>query len=77
MAIRDPRKTEHATMSWADPVMSTALAALAERTATAARTFVTAPSRWNPQEVWLTRLNRRHFDRPRSRESFPYGESLR
>lgn len=64
-------------MSWADPVIATALAVLAERTATAARTFVTAPSRWNPQEVWLTRVNRRQVDRSRFRASLPYGDSLR
>jgi len=33
----NPRRTERTTMSWADPVIATALAALAERTATAAR----------------------------------------
>jgi hypothetical protein len=76
-AIRDAGRTEYAPMSWADPVIATALAALAERTATAARTFVAAPSRWNPQEVWLTRVNRRQADRPRSRVSLPNGESLR
>jgi hypothetical protein len=76
-AIRDAGRTERTTMSWADPVIATALAVLAERTATAARTFVAGPSRWNPQDVWLTRVNLRQFDRPRSRDSLPYGESLR
>jgi hypothetical protein len=77
VAIRDARRTERTTMSWADPVIATALAALAERTATAARTFVTAPSRWNRQEVWLTRVNPRQVDRPQSRASLPHGGSLR
>ena len=43
-------------MSWADPVIATALAVLAERTATTARIFVAAPSGWNSQDVWLTRV---------------------
>lgn len=64
-------------MSWADPVIATALAVLAERTATAARTFVTAPSRWNRQDVWLTRVKLRRFDAPRPRDSLSYGETLR
>jgi hypothetical protein len=77
VAILDAVRTERTTMSWADPVIATALAVLAERTATAARTFVTAPSRWNPQDAWLTRVNRRQLERPRLRDSLPYGESLR
>ena len=76
-AIRDADRTERTTMSWADPVIATAFAVLAERTATAARTFVTRPSRWNPQDVWLTRVNLRKLDPPRLRDSLPYGESLR
>jgi len=43
-------------MSWADPVIATALAVLAERTATTARIFVAAPSTWNPRDVWLARV---------------------
>ena len=43
-------------MSWADPVIATALAALAERTATSARLCVTMPSSWNPHDVWLARV---------------------
>lgn len=64
-------------MSWADPVIATALAVLAERTVTAARTFGTAPSRWNRQDVWLTRVKLRQFGCTRSRDSLPYGESPR
>ena len=64
-------------MSWADPVIATALAVLAERTVTAARTFGTAPSRWNRQDVWLTRVNLRRFDAPRPRDSLSYGKALR
>ena len=56
VAIRDAGRTERTTMSWADPVIATALAVLAERTATAARTFVTAPSAWSRYDVWLTRV---------------------
>ena len=43
-------------MSWADSVKATALAALAERTATAAPVAVDAPWTWNPHDVWLTRI---------------------
>jgi hypothetical protein len=43
-------------MSWADKVMETALAALAERTASAGRIPADAPWSWNPRDVWLTRL---------------------
>ena len=64
-------------MSWLDPVIATALAVLAERTATAARTFGTAPSRWNRQDVWLTRVNVRQFGPPRLGDSLPYGKTLR
>ena len=46
-------------MSWADPVIATALAVLAERAATTAQIFVAAPSGWNSQDVWLTRVKRR------------------
>lgn len=77
LAIRDAVRTERTPMSWADPVIATALAVLAERTATAARTFVTPPSRWNRHDVWLTRVNLRQFDRPRLRESLTYGRTLR
>ena len=76
VAIRDAGRTERTTMSWADPVIATALAVLAERTATAARTFVTGPSRWNPQDVWLTRVNLRKLDPPRFRDSIPYRKTL-
>jgi ABC-type transporter Mla maintaining outer membrane lipid asymmetry permease subunit MlaE len=43
-------------MSWADTVIATALAALAERTATAGRLFVTTTWSGNPHDVWLTRV---------------------
>lgn len=42
-------------MSWADPVIAKALAVVAERTATAARTFAAAPSGWSRCDAWLTR----------------------
>jgi len=42
-------------MSWADKVKTTALAALADRTATARPIFVETPWSWNPHDVWLTR----------------------
>ena len=45
-------------MSWADSVKATALAALAERTATASSVAVNAPWTWNPHDVWLTRVQR-------------------
>ena len=77
MAIRDAGRTERTPMSWADPVIATALAVLAERTATAARTFGTAPSGWSRCDFWLTRVNLRQFDPPRLRESLPYGKPLR
>ena len=64
-------------MSWADPVIATAFAVLAERTATAARTFVTSPSRWSPQDVWLRRVKPRQMTRPRLRDSLPDRKSLR
>jgi hypothetical protein len=54
-------------MSWADKVKATALAALAERTATAARFSVDTPWSWNPHEVWLTRV--RQPRRPTARSS--------
>jgi len=43
-------------MSWADTVKATALAALAERTATAGRISVDTPWSGNPHDVWLTRV---------------------
>ena len=64
-------------MSWADPVIATALAVLAERTATAARTFGTAPSGWNRSDVWMTRVKLREFDPSRLRDSRPYGKTPR
>ena len=45
-------------MSWADSVKATALAALAEGTATASSIAVNAPWTWNPHDVWLTRVQR-------------------
>jgi len=77
VAIRDAGRTERTTMSWADPVIATALAVLAERTVTAARTFGTAPSRWNRQDVWLTRVKLRQLDAPRPRDSLAYGRTPR
>jgi len=44
-------------MSWADFVVATALAALAERSATAARISIDTPWSWNPHDVWLTRAS--------------------
>jgi hypothetical protein len=43
-------------MNWADSVKATALAALAERTATAGRVAIDTPWSWNPHDVWLTRV---------------------
>lgn len=77
VAIRDAGRTERTKMSWADPVIATALAVLAERTASAARTFGTAPSGWNRNDVWLKRVNPRQFDPSRLRDSFPHGKTLR
>jgi hypothetical protein len=45
-------------MNWADKVMETALAALAERTASAGRLFATTPWSADPQPAWLTRIER-------------------
>jgi hypothetical protein len=42
-------------MSWADTVKATALAALAERSATDDRGFGGARWNWNSPDVWLTR----------------------
>ena len=42
-------------MNWVDTVKSTALAALAGRTATAGRVSVDLPWSWNPHDVWLAR----------------------
>lgn len=64
-------------MSWADPVIATALAALAERTATAARTFGSTSSGWNRSDVWLKRVNLRQLDPSRLRGSLPYGKTPR
>jgi len=47
-------------MSWADKVIETALAALAERTATTGRIPADAPWNWNPHDVWLTRAKQPH-----------------
>lgn len=77
VAIRDAVRTERTTMSWADPVIATALAVVAERTATAARTFVTAPSGWSRCDFWLTRVDLRRYEPPRPRDSLPDGKSLR
>ena len=74
-------------MSWADPVIATALAVLAERTATTARIFVAAPSGWNSQDVWLTRVHpsraltvhrslRGASTLPRLSTSLPQGKAL-
>jgi len=43
-------------MSWADKVKATALAALAERTATAAPISADTPWNWKAHEAWLTRV---------------------
>jgi hypothetical protein len=42
-------------MNWADTLKATALAVLAESTATAARIAVDVPWSWNPHDVWLAR----------------------
>jgi hypothetical protein len=55
--IRDAGKAQVTPMSWADTVRATALAALAGRTTTAARTAVDTPWTWNPHDVWLTRAS--------------------
>jgi hypothetical protein len=46
-------------MSWNDAVKAAALAAQAERTATAARIVADAPWSWNPHDVWLSRVKPR------------------
>lgn len=47
-------------MSWAtrwnETVKATALATLAERTATASTVAVDTPWNWSPHDVWLTRV---------------------
>jgi hypothetical protein len=44
-------------MSWTDTMKATALTALAERTALAARMPVSTPAwSWNAQDVWLERV---------------------
>jgi len=43
-------------MSWADPVIATALATLAERTATTVRIPADTPWTWSARDVWLTRV---------------------
>ena len=47
-------------MSWAEKLKATALAALAERTATAAPMSADTPWNWKAQEVWLTRVTQSH-----------------
>lgn len=42
-------------MNWHNTMKATALAILAERTATAGRISVDAPWSWNLHNVWLTR----------------------
>ena len=42
-------------MRWADTMKATAIAALAERTATAAPAATDTRSTWDPHEVWLSR----------------------
>jgi hypothetical protein len=53
-------------MSWADKVKATALAALAERTATGARLFAATTPDWQVDEVWLTRAKQPHAQATRS-----------
>jgi hypothetical protein len=43
-------------MNWADKVRTTALAALAERTATVAPISADTAWNWKAHEVWLTRV---------------------
>ena len=43
-------------MGWADKVKATAIADLAERTATAPRIAVDTPWSWNSHAVWLSRV---------------------
>jgi hypothetical protein len=45
-------------MRWADIMKATALAALAERAATAAPAATDTRSTWDPHEVWLSRARR-------------------
>ncbi len=47
-------------MSWAEKLKATALAALAERTATAAPNSADAPWNWKAHEAWLTRVRQSH-----------------
>jgi hypothetical protein len=44
------------SMSWNDAVKAAAIAAQAERTATAGRVIAEAPWSWNPHDVWLSRI---------------------
>lgn len=43
-------------MNWADPVIATALAIVAGRSATAARNTADTPWTWSARDVWLTRV---------------------
>jgi hypothetical protein len=45
-------------MRWADTMKATALAALAERSATAGFTTVETQRIWDAHEVWLSRVRR-------------------
>ncbi len=53
-------------MSWADKVKATALAALAERTTTAAPRAADTPWSWNAHDVWLSRAKPLRETTPRS-----------
>jgi hypothetical protein len=58
-------------MSWADTIKATALAALAERTSSPARSVVDVPWSWNPYDVWLTRASQPAAACPPERGSGP------
>jgi hypothetical protein len=56
------------SMSWSETVRAAGLAALAERTASADRARGDMPNRWDPYEVWLSRVrpNPERADSPRA-----------
>jgi hypothetical protein len=58
-------------MSWADTVIATALAALADRTASAGRLFVPPSPGWKPDDVWMRRVRQLRERTDRSSRSEP------
>jgi hypothetical protein len=58
-------------MSWADKVKATALAVLAERTATGASSADDTPWSWHPRGVWLMRARQPGESTTRSSRNEP------